>query len=89
MRLPDNQNNTSASNNGANNNNGMVNGNGKSKPSKQQNQLPIHLVRSELVRELRDNDTLIVMGETGSGKTTQLPQESRLNLVIENCFLKF
>ena len=30
--------------------------------------LPIHRVRSELVSMIRENDTLIVMGETGSGK---------------------
>jgi len=69
MRLPESQ----TSNGSNHNNNGMVNGNGKSPKAKLQ-QLPIHGVRAELVRELRDNDTLIVMGETGSGKTTQLPQ---------------
>ena len=36
--------------------------------------LPIDLVRQELVEHARKNDTLIVMGETGSGKSTKLPQ---------------
>ena len=36
--------------------------------------LPIDYVRSELVTKIREHDILIVMGETGSGKTTQLPQ---------------
>jgi len=36
--------------------------------------LPIDHVRAELVSKIREHDILIVMGETGSGKTTQLPQ---------------
>ena len=36
--------------------------------------LPIDYVRAELVSKIREHDILIVMGETGSGKTTQLPQ---------------
>ncbi|AQK98407.1 ATP-dependent RNA helicase DHX8 [Zea mays] len=31
-------------------------------------------VEKRLVEEVRNNDTLIIVGETGSGKTTQLPQ---------------
>nr|KAJ0212274.1 hypothetical protein LSAT_V11C400184800 [Lactuca sativa] len=37
-------------------------------------QLVICLVEKRLVEEVRKNDTLIIVGETGSGKTTQLPQ---------------
>lgn len=36
--------------------------------------LPIHRYRKKLVQAVRDNSFLIVTGETGSGKTTQLPQ---------------
>ncbi|KAL2510077.1 RNA helicase family protein [Forsythia ovata] len=36
--------------------------------------LPIAAVEKVLLEEVRNNDTLIVVGETGSGKTTQLPQ---------------
>ncbi|XP_067864579.1 probable ATP-dependent RNA helicase DHX40 [Heptranchias perlo] len=36
--------------------------------------LPIHRHREQLVRAVRDHPFLIVTGETGSGKTTQLPQ---------------
>ncbi|KAG8789977.1 putative ATP-dependent RNA helicase dhr2 [Ceratobasidium sp. 428] len=36
--------------------------------------LPIWSGRRALVKAVRDNDTLIVLGETGSGKTTQVPQ---------------
>ncbi|XP_071798276.1 ATP-dependent RNA helicase DHX33-like isoform X1 [Asterias amurensis] len=36
--------------------------------------LPIYTARSKLMRELRKNTSSIVIGETGSGKTTQIPQ---------------
>ena len=36
--------------------------------------LPIAASRDRLVAEIRARETLIVVGETGSGKTTQLPQ---------------
>ena len=37
-------------------------------------QLPIYASRERLVQELRDRETVIIVGETGSGKTTQIPQ---------------
>ncbi|RLN13544.1 hypothetical protein C2845_PM09G06350 [Panicum miliaceum] len=40
----------------------------------QRKSLPIASVEKRLVDEVRKNDTLIIVGETGSGKTTQLPQ---------------
>lgn len=36
--------------------------------------LPAYSVKSELVQTIRENQVTIVIGETGSGKTTQLPQ---------------
>ncbi len=36
--------------------------------------LPVFKVRDELMRVIRDNQVVIVVGETGSGKTTQLTQ---------------
>lgn len=36
--------------------------------------LPIHKHRDRLIRAVKENPFLIVTGETGSGKTTQLPQ---------------
>uniref|UniRef100_A0A0D6QVP3 RNA helicase n=1 Tax=Araucaria cunninghamii TaxID=56994 RepID=A0A0D6QVP3_ARACU len=36
--------------------------------------LPIASAEKRLVQEVRKNHTLVVVGETGSGKTTQLPQ---------------
>lgn len=36
--------------------------------------LPVFAYREEFLEAVRDNKVLIVVGETGSGKTTQLPQ---------------
>ncbi|XP_041375783.1 pre-mRNA-splicing factor ATP-dependent RNA helicase PRP16-like [Gigantopelta aegis] len=42
---------------------------------KQQRQyLPIYAVKNELLNIIRDNSIVIIVGETGSGKTTQLTQ---------------
>ncbi|MCD7461004.1 hypothetical protein HAX54_044983 [Datura stramonium] len=47
----------------------------KSKTLSQQRQyLPIFSVRDELLQVVRENQVLVIMGETGSGKTTQLTQ---------------
>jgi flagellar biosynthesis GTPase FlhF len=39
----------------------------------QRQSLPIHKVRENLLDTIRDNQFVVVSGETGSGKTTQLP----------------
>lgn len=36
--------------------------------------LPVYAYRDEFLEAVRDNKVLIVVGETGSGKTTQIPQ---------------
>ena len=36
--------------------------------------LPIYVYREELVAAIRDHQIIIIVGETGSGKTTQIPQ---------------
>ncbi|CAO3569255.1 unnamed protein product [Mortierella alpina] len=41
---------------------------------KQQEALPIYDHRRGLMDAIKDNDILVVIGETGSGKTTQLPR---------------
>ncbi|KAL8157833.1 pre-mRNA-splicing factor ATP-dependent RNA helicase DEAH7 [Apium graveolens] len=47
----------------------------KSKTLSQQRQyLPIFSVRDELLQVVRENQVIVVVGETGSGKTTQLTQ---------------
>lgn len=37
-------------------------------------ELPIASARDALVRHVRENSTVVLVGDTGSGKTTQLPQ---------------
>ena len=47
----------------------------RNKTIKQQREyLPIYSVREELLTIIRDNRVVIIVGETGSGKTTQLTQ---------------
>ena len=36
--------------------------------------LPIYPARGPLLQEIKSNDSCVVVGETGSGKTTQIPQ---------------
>lgn len=40
----------------------------------QRKQLPVHAVRNSLICQARKNQTLIFIGETACGKTTQIPQ---------------
>ncbi|KAI8321913.1 ATP-dependent RNA helicase DHX8 [Martensiomyces pterosporus] len=40
----------------------------------QRESLPIFTARDAIVREVRKNPTVVIVGETGSGKTTQIPQ---------------
>ncbi|KAK2465764.1 hypothetical protein APHAL10511_002308 [Amanita phalloides] len=62
--------------------NGRVNGAGPSFPGgikfatlqEEREKLPIAKGREALIEELRKNDVTVLVGETGSGKTTQVPQ---------------
>ena len=38
-------------------------------------QLPVSQRRDEIAEAIRDHQVVIVAGETGSGKTTQLPED--------------
>lgn len=38
------------------------------------NMLPIWAGKDKILERIRENDTVVLIGETGSGKTTQLPQ---------------
>lgn len=40
----------------------------------QREYLPVFAVRQKLLNVIRDNSVVVVIGETGSGKTTQLTQ---------------
>ncbi|CAK1586489.1 unnamed protein product [Parnassius mnemosyne] len=42
--------------------------------SEQRRYLPVFAVREELMQVIRENNVIIIVGETGSGKTTQLTQ---------------
>lgn len=42
--------------------------------SEQREYLPIYSIRKELLQIIRENQVVVVVGETGSGKTTQLTQ---------------
>ncbi|KAG5237314.1 pre-mRNA-splicing factor ATP-dependent RNA helicase [Salix suchowensis] len=56
-------------------NGGAVSDFAKSKTLSEQRQyLPIFSVRDELLQVIRENQVIVVVGETGSGKTTQLTQ---------------
>ncbi|KAL9926104.1 ATP-dependent RNA helicase DHX33 isoform X1 [Glossina fuscipes] len=46
----------------------------KSRIEEQRQALPVARVRKNLMQEVYRSDTLLIMGETGSGKTTQIPQ---------------
>ena len=47
----------------------------RSKTIKQQREfLPIYASRAELLKIIRENSVVVIVGETGSGKTTQLVQ---------------
>ncbi|VDN36501.1 unnamed protein product [Gongylonema pulchrum] len=37
-------------------------------------ELPVNSVRRQLAEAIRNNDISIILGETGSGKSTQIPQ---------------
>nr|AAI25982.1 Dhx33 protein [Xenopus laevis] len=40
----------------------------------QRRNLPIYQARSQIIAQLRKLDSVVIIGETGSGKTTQIPQ---------------
>lgn len=42
--------------------------------SDQRRSLPVYQLRSELLQAVRDNQIMIIVGDTGSGKTTQITQ---------------
>ncbi|KAL4274485.1 hypothetical protein HN51_057280 [Arachis hypogaea] len=46
----------------------------RQKIAQQRKSLPIASVEKRLIEEVQKNDILIIVGETGSGKTTQIPQ---------------
>ena len=47
---------------------------GKNSPSVDSSALPIRKIRNEILNLIENNSVVIVVGPTGSGKTTQIPQ---------------
>ncbi|KAM9841116.1 3'-5' RNA helicase YTHDC2-like [Aulostomus maculatus] len=45
--------------------------------------LPVHECQEEMVKLIRENKVVLVLGETGSGKTTQIPQ-----FLLDDCSRK-
>lgn len=55
--------------------------------AEQRRQLPVYSMRQELVEAIRNNQFLVIVGETGSGKTTQIVQyayEEGLNVTTNS-----
>lgn len=42
--------------------------------SQQRKELPVSKFRNRIIQEIKNNECLVLLGETGSGKTTQIPQ---------------
>ena len=69
-----NNNNHAHNNNNINCNSKYGSNNIQRKLLQQRQALPIYHVREDLMKHLNASDTNILIGETGSGKTTQVPQ---------------
>ena len=41
---------------------------------KKRKALPVYAFKEDLIQQVRDNQVIVIEGETGSGKTTQIPQ---------------
>ena len=49
-------------------------------------QLPVWTTRQSLLQHIREHDIVVIVGETGSGKTTQIPQLLlRAGLTSQGC----
>ncbi len=58
----------------------------KTKTLAQQRQfLPVYTVRDELLQVIRENQVVVVVGETGSGKTTQVRCTASATLFSTQC----
>jgi HrpA-like RNA helicase len=46
-------------------------------------QLPAFQARDEILNSVRQNTTVVIVGDTGCGKTTQVPQ-----LILDDCLAR-
>lgn len=77
MKLTENTNDSTKPINSFNNNNNNNNNNNervKLSIQEQKRKLPVYEQRYKLLEQIRRHATLIIMGETGCGKSTQIPQ---------------
>ena len=49
--------------------------------------LPVAQMKDVIVKAINDNRVILVSGETGSGKTTQVRSFSVINYIFETCFM--
>lgn len=49
--------------------------------------LPIHAARNKLIGQIQQHDSVVIIGETGSGKTTQIPQYLYESGIHRNCII--
>jgi pre-mRNA-splicing factor ATP-dependent RNA helicase DHX38/PRP16 len=54
----------------------------------QRKYLPIYAIREDLLKIIRENSIIICVGETGSGKTTQMTQVNCLREILKCLCLK-
>lgn len=52
----------------------LIDESNKKSLAQQRKQLPVFKFRNRIVTEIMNNECLVLLGETGSGKTTQIPQ---------------
>ena len=55
----------------------------------QRKSLPIYKMRKAILKRIRASDSLIVLGETACGKTTQIPQVNYFPTFNESCVMIF
>ena len=57
----------------------------------QRESLPIHRVKDDIIHNIENNQVVVISGETGSGKTTQVPLYVLENMILndraEDCYI--
>ena len=57
----------------------------------QRESLPIHRVKDDIIHSIENNQVVVISGETGSGKTTQVPLYILENMILndsaEDCYI--